>query len=138
MVRPCIIRRATGFSLPELLFVVAVVAVLAAVAYPAYTSHLQRAQRAEARVSLMEAQLHLERQYALLNRYPDALPARLVQVPAAGAPRYLVSLLASAGQYTLTATPQGAMAADRCGALTLSSTGQRGATGSAPAAECWR
>jgi type IV pilus assembly protein PilE len=42
--------------------------------------------------------------------------------------------------YTLTATPQGAQAGDdeKCGTLSLTETGTRGATGTSGADVCWK
>ena len=43
-----------GFTLIELMIVVAIVAILAAIAYPAYTESVRKGRRAEARTALAE------------------------------------------------------------------------------------
>ena len=44
-----------GFTLIELMIVVAVVAILSSIAYPSYTEYVRRGHRAEARAGLLQA-----------------------------------------------------------------------------------
>jgi type IV pilus assembly protein PilE len=133
-----------GVTLLELMVAVAIVGILTAIAWPSYAEYLRRGYRATATSALLEAQQFMERYYAANDgyatgsplAYPD-LPARLQQVPP-DAPRYRLSLgeTASASSYTLIASP---IAADRCGDLSLSSTGIKGASGAGvTAADCWK
>lgn len=55
------IGKTLGFTLIELMIVVAIVAILATVAYPAYDRYLIRAQRADAHDALLQVQLAQER-----------------------------------------------------------------------------
>lgn len=130
-----------GFTLVELLIVVAIVGILAAVAFPSYQAHVQKARRAEAQAVLVEAAQFMERWYTTNNRYDNigALPAALSQSPrgGAGTVRYNIrpTVLAQ-NSFTLTAIP---VAVDtECGNFTLTQTGQRGHTGTLPLASCWR
>lgn len=59
----------TGFSLLELLIVVAVAGVLASVAYPAYTDSMRKGRRAQARVAIAEVLQQQERFMAQRNCY---------------------------------------------------------------------
>lgn len=143
--------RSRGWTLIELLMVMAIVAVLASVAWPSYTQHVQRGHRLEAVAALLEAQHFMERYYTTFGRYSvlassgaaavaPALPARLQNIPAAGT-RYVLSVSqVSANSFTLSAAPVGSMATDKCGSLTFTHTSVRGTTGSGSvtAAECWR
>lgn len=143
------IHRACGFTLIEMLIVVALIGVLAGIAYPAYTRHVERAHRAEARATLLEAAQYLERHYVSNNAYTGAvLPDRLQTVPAgaaAAAARYTLAVAVTDTTYTVTATP--ASTGDGCGNLTLDGLGVRSASeavdsaGNADAslvAACWR
>lgn len=127
--------RTAGFTLIELIIVVAIIGLLATIAYPAYTEHLQRSHRAEAQTALMQSAQYMQRYYAANNSYATALngdshttlPTGLQQAPAQGNSAYTLSISAtSAISYTLTATPTGSMTGDRCGSLTLNELGQKG------------
>lgn len=134
---------ASGFSLIELMIVVAIVGILAAIALPSYSEYVKRGNRASARAAMLEAQQFMERFYAVNSRYTTdaagtlspALPTRLQRVPAES-PRYTLSLSAPAlNSYTITATPD---TTDKCANLTLTSTGVKGTSSTLGAAECWR
>ncbi len=121
-----------GFTLIELMIVVAVVAILSAIAYPSYTAYVQRGHRADARAGLLQAAQWMERAATASGVYPTALPATLTWT-ADDAKRYTIAIAASntTAAFTLTATPKnpGPQAGDKCGTYTLSNTGLRGANG---------
>ena len=58
------LRAQSGFTLIELMIVVALVAVLAAIAYPTYVDYTKRARRIEAQEALMEMANLQEKFYA--------------------------------------------------------------------------
>lgn len=135
-------RQQGGFTLIELMIVVAVIGILSAIAYPSYAEYIRRGHRAEARAGLLQAQQWLERAATATGTYPAAaaFPATLKKVPN---DRYDLTY-APAGNpvatFTLTATPKGAQTGDKCGNYTLTNTGLRGAKGVTSGdivTECW-
>ena len=140
-------RAGRGFTLIELMITVAVVAILAAVALPSYQEQVRRTHRADARQALMRLATAQERFYTNCNRYATALNGAQSTCSGldAGAATidsengyYRISLAGDGSSYTLTATPQKGQVADtKCGNLSLTDTGAKGATGTLGAAECW-
>lgn len=66
-----------GFTLIELMVVVAIVGVLAAVAYPNYTSQIAKGKRAECRSGLLQSMQQQERYYSQYNEYAVPFTAGL-------------------------------------------------------------
>lgn len=124
--------RQRGFTLIEVMIVVAVVAILAAIALPSYNEYIRRGHRADARAGLLQAQQWLERAATATGVYPTTLPAALTWAGDA-TKRYDIAFAAgnTNAAFTLTATPRnpGPQAGDKCGVYTLSNTGVRGANG---------
>lgn len=128
-----------GFTLIELMIVVAIIGILAAVAYPSYQEYVRRGYRSEARSGLLQAQSWLERAATATGNYPGAtdFPSALEEVPS---DRYAISYATSGTPivgYTLTATRQGAQLNDKCGNFTLTNAGVQNITGSLSIQECW-
>ena len=146
--------RPAGFTLLELMIVVAVVAILALIALPNYTEQVRKGKRAEAARAIGELQLALERWRQECSTFADLAACKdfdgdgTVEAgegvyPAAPTSNYYTLAISgqSATGYTITATRQGDMASDpRCGNFTMTF-----ATGTATkgvsvgdVAYCWR
>jgi type IV pilus assembly protein PilE len=145
--QPKLAKADKGFTLIEIMIVVAIIAILAAIAIPSYTQYIQRSRRAEAKTAISQASQLLERAYSISNSYcnptsdcsADPLPASLKKAPNAGTAIYGLTAVVTTSTYTITATPiaSGPMASDVCGAMTLTNTGAKGQAGS-DVATCWQ
>lgn len=135
-------RRQTGFTLIEVVIVVAILGIIAAFAYPAYTSYVDQSRRGDAQRSLMELASDLERCYSINNSYEDCLDPDSLESEDGF---YDIGLeIEDDGQgFTLTANPKGVQEnrdGDACEALVLDQSGRRDAEGEAVTDdydECW-
>lgn len=130
-----------GFTLIELMIVVAVVGILTAVAYPSYANHVAKAKRRAAQ-SVMHTIVSRQEQHMLNARsYATTTAALGVNVPAEVSANYNITIAADNAAtpptHSVTATPKPDQASRdaRCGTLTVSSTGAKTQTGTS--ADCW-
>ncbi|MGJ7528323.1 type IV pilin protein [Variovorax sp. GB1P17] len=142
-------RTGAGFTLIELMIVVAVVAILAAIAYPSYVRYVQKARRTDAKTALLDLATREERFFSINNTYAGTA-AQLgyggtfpIDVLTSGTAFYQIAVTAStaaalATGFTATATPVGAQTGDTlCGSYSIDQMGTQGSTGTLGAAGCW-
>ena len=133
---------AKGFTLIELMIVVAIIGILAALAYPSYTRYVMRAKRADAKQALLQVAQWMERGYTVNYKYaPSTTTLPLTQSPSQGAIAYAISLESSSDTaYSLQAVPEGAQASDECATLKINNLGVKTTTAGTDAElvqRCW-
>ena len=62
-----------GFTLIELMIVIAIAAIIAAIAIPSYNDSVSKSRRAEGRAFILEAAQAMERHYSEFGRYADSI-----------------------------------------------------------------
>lgn len=134
-------RKLGGFTLIELMIVVAIIAILAAIAYPSYTEYVRKSRRAQAKADLMELTQQAERYRTTENHYTGWEPT-FDQSPRDGTAQYTLSVEdLAAGTYTLKATPVAGspQANDKCGTLSINQSGNKlsGANGTTSNPDCF-
>ena len=126
-----------GFTLIELVIVVAIVAILATIALPSYTQHVLTANRTQARADVMQTAQALERWYSVNRTYlTSPLCGTAIASPSNGPVKYnVVPNCTAAATFSIVATPQGSQTRDPCGNSTLNQQGVKGFT-TGPAQRC--
>lgn len=147
----------SGFTLIELMIVVAIVGILASIAYPSYQESVAKSRRADATGALLVFANAMERHFTVNNTYRKAGGTDTTQtdtgLPRPGVFAHQQSPLdggtalynlkinaATATSYTLYAERTGAQASDDCGTLTYTNTGVKGvdsATTGHTVDNCW-
>ncbi len=127
----------TGFSLIEMMVVVAIIGILSAIALPSYNDHMRKTRRTAGAACALAVAQQAERFYTTNMTYvgfqsvtPD--PANICEPKAREF--YTVSRgTPTAKEYTISATPKGAQAGDSCGTLTVNQAGAKTPT----TGNCW-
>lgn len=133
-------RKHAGFTLIELMIVVAILGIIAAIALPSYRDSVMRSRRADAKSALMQAAQAMEKFYTENNTYVGAALGTIYpNTSPDGFYALSFSVTPAAAVYTLQAVPQGAQANDAdCGTFTIDQANRRGANGTVPGpTACW-
>jgi type IV pilus assembly protein PilE len=142
-----------GFTLVEMMIVVAIIGILAAIAYPAYTEQVRRGKRSEAQTAILEVSQFLQRYYAARGTFTgvdaddglfksngwDRIPRDTGRTQTYSVELEDIEGLKGLG-YKIRATPAGGESSDpKCGSLTLDDKGRKGTSaGSDKVNDCWK
>ena len=151
-----------GFTLVEIMIVVAILGIISAIAVPSYMEYVKKGKRADAKVELLRiAQLQESYFVEQLSYAKDLSSTRangglgLGTTVKSEQEQYLISISSqdsgngtctglpadSCASYTLTAAPLGGQASDKCGKFTLTNTGVKDVVDeytSYDAKKCWK
>ncbi len=128
---------AGGFTLIEMMIVVAVVAILAAIAYPNYQEQVRKSRRAQAKADLVEYMQLAERFHTTNNTYVGfALPSAQSPREAGATAHYGLRGVATQSTYAITATANGDQASDKCGNLGVTQAGVKSHS-AGTLKDCW-
>ncbi|KAB0492575.1 type IV pilin protein [Pseudomonas vancouverensis] len=125
-----------GFTLIEIMIVIAIIGIVLTIAAPMFTEHLNKGRRTDVAGLLSEQAQILERFYTKNNTYTEATGL------SAGNDYYTIVPTLTEQTFLLTAErkPGTSMAADKCGDLTITNTGALGMVNAASGVtskECW-
>lgn len=126
-------RRHSGFTLTEILIVLAIVGLLASIAIPAYDQYVQRANRSAAQQFMLDLASRAEQYRLDARNYPTGIGTAAgeidVAVPDDASDYYDIDIAANNGAtpptYTITATPKAGTQQEGESTLTLDSAGNR-------------
>ncbi|WP_372766862.1 type IV pilin protein [Pseudoalteromonas sp.] len=131
-------KKLLGFTLIEMMIVVAIIGILTAIAYPSYVAYLYKGSRAEAMSSLLDIANRQEQFYADNHRYTSALGDLGVQ-STSDTGLFSLTLTSDGSTFSVTASPidYPATKDSECASFKIDELGQKTATGSGGNNTCW-
>ena len=134
------IKKTGGFTLIELMIVIAILSIIVAVGYPSYQEHVKKSRRAEGMGQLLELADRMERAYSDRGTYPTDISEVYVATTAGGL--YSLSIVSANNiSFIVSATPTSVknQNEDKCNTFILSSLGEKSVSGGSLATDrCWK
>jgi len=114
-----------GFTIIELLIVIAILGILYAVALPNYTTYIQQSRRIDIQQLILQQITVLERQYTRVGGYPHTY-----QFPSSDYYTFSYQSNATQGKsdgskFKIIAVPKGSQGSDVCGTLEVDQSGNK-------------
>ena len=135
------IKKAHGFTLIELMIVLAILSIIVAIGYPSYLEQVRKSHRVEGMGELLKLADRMERAYTDRGSYPTNLSEVYVATTTDGGLYTLSIVSANNVSFTVRATPTSVknQDKDKCHTFTLSSLGDKSVSGgSLGATDCWK
>lgn len=133
-----------GFTLIEILIVIAIIAILASIGYPAYQDSVRKARRNVLKVALMDAAQIFERCFTIASNYNSGTCANPTEgtIESNVDDFYTLDLAVATTTYSMTATVASIGGQDKdanCATMALTHTGAKTSIDSSnnPSTNCW-
>lgn len=134
------IKKTGGFTLIELMIVLAVLSIIVAVGYPSYQEHVKKSRRAEGMGQLLALADRMERAYSDTGTYPTNVSEIYTATTDSGL--YTLSIVSANNvSFIISAAPTSVknQNEDKCNTFTLTSLGEKSVSGgSLGTTACWK
>lgn len=131
-----------GFTLTEVMIVVAIVGILTLIAIPSYVQYSARAKRSAAESFIMSVANKQEQFILDARQYANSLAALNMAAPADVDAAYNITITnigTAPPTYTINAVPKGSQATNDalCGTVSINQSGMKSQSGSGSVNDCW-
>jgi type IV pilus assembly protein PilE len=135
------IKKTRGFTLIELMIVLAILSIVVAIGYPTYLEQVRKSRRADGMGELLKLADRMERAYTDRGVYPGNLSEVYVATTTDSGLYTLSIVSANNVSFTISAAPTSVknQNKDKCHTFTLTSLGDKSVSnGSLGTTDCWK